>query len=160
MFVARAQKIAPILNVLVACLVLATMVVRAADGPTDAGTVISNRAEATYTDDTGSSYEAVTETVQSIQYVAALGYEDVSICPTRIAPYTVIAELAKRGMYAPPSLWTTIDILNEIGSESLARARGMLLLPRARGRRPAPDVDAPAPPIGGTPARAARAGRA
>ena len=67
--------------------------------------------------------EAVTETVQSIQYVAALGYEDVSICPTRIAPYTVVAELAKRGMYAPPSLWTTIDILNEIGSESLARAR-------------------------------------
>jgi len=67
--------------------------------------------------------EAITETVQSIQYVAALGYEDVSICPTRIAPYTVIAELAKRGMYAPPSLWTTIDILNEVGSESLARAR-------------------------------------
>jgi len=67
--------------------------------------------------------EAITETVQSIQYVAALGYEDVSICPTRIAPYTVIAELAKRGMYAPPSLWTTIDVLNEVGSESLARAR-------------------------------------
>ncbi len=67
--------------------------------------------------------EAVTETVQSIQYVAALGYEDVSICPTRIAPYTVVAELAKRGMYTPPSLWTTIDILNEVGSDSLARAR-------------------------------------
>jgi len=67
--------------------------------------------------------EAVTETVQSIQYVAALGYEDVSICPTRIAPYTVVAELAKRGMYTPPSLWTTIDILNELGSDSLAQAR-------------------------------------
>lgn len=67
--------------------------------------------------------EAVTETVQSIQYVAALGYEDVSVCPTRIAPYTVVAELAKRGMYTPPSLWTTIDILNEVGSASLARAR-------------------------------------
>jgi archaeosine synthase beta-subunit len=67
--------------------------------------------------------EAVTETVQSIQYIAALGYEDVSICPTRIAPYTVIAELAKRGMYAPPSLWTTIDVINEVGSESPAQAR-------------------------------------
>jgi len=67
--------------------------------------------------------EAVTETVQSIQYVTALGYEDVSICPTRIAPYTVVAELAKRGMYTPPSLWTTIDILNQVGSDSLARAR-------------------------------------
>lgn len=67
--------------------------------------------------------EAVTETVQSIQYVAALGYEDVSVCPTRIAPYTVIAELAKRGMYTSPSLWTTIDVINEVGSESPAQAR-------------------------------------
>jgi len=67
--------------------------------------------------------EAITETVQSIQYVTALGYEDVSICPTRIAPYTVVAELAKQGMYTPPSLWTTIDILNQVDSDSLARAR-------------------------------------
>jgi archaeosine synthase beta-subunit len=67
--------------------------------------------------------EAVTETIQSIQYVTALGYEDVSICPTRIAPYTVVAELAKRGMYTPPSLWSTIDILNVVGNDSLARAR-------------------------------------
>lgn len=67
--------------------------------------------------------EAVAETVQSIQYVSSIGYEDVSVCPTRIAPYTIIAELARRGMYTPPSLWTTIDILDEVRSDSLARAR-------------------------------------
>src|ERR1051326_3806019 len=73
MFAARAQKIAPILNVLVAFLVLATLVVRAAEDPTGAGTVISNRAEATYTDDTGSSYEAVTETVTvTVMHVATI----------------------------------------------------------------------------------------
>jgi radical SAM enzyme (TIGR01210 family) len=67
--------------------------------------------------------EAVSETVQSIQYVSSIGYEDVSICPTRIAPYTVVAELARRGLYTPPSLWTTIDILDEVSGDSHARAR-------------------------------------
>jgi archaeosine synthase beta-subunit len=67
--------------------------------------------------------EAVAETVQSIQYVSSIGYEDVSVCPTRIAPYTVVAELARQGMYTPPSLWTTIDILDEVRCDSLARAR-------------------------------------
>jgi radical SAM enzyme (TIGR01210 family) len=60
--------------------------------------------------------EAVAETVQSIQYVADLGYKDVTICPTRIAPYTIVAELAKRGMYTSPSLWTIVDILQEVSS--------------------------------------------
>lgn len=67
--------------------------------------------------------EAVAETVQSIQYVSSIGYEDVSICPTRIAPYTVVAELARRGLYTPPSLWTTIDILEEVSGDNHARAR-------------------------------------
>src|SRR2546423_13284263 len=67
--------------------------------------------------------EAVAETVQSIQYVSSIGYEDVSVCPTRIAPYTVVAELARRGMYTPPSLWTTIDILDKVSGDSHARAR-------------------------------------
>src|ERR1041384_1868787 len=73
MFAARAQKIAPMLNVLVAFLVLATLVVRAAEDSTGAGTVISNRAEATYTDDTGISYEAITETVTvTVMHVATI----------------------------------------------------------------------------------------
>jgi radical SAM enzyme (TIGR01210 family) len=60
--------------------------------------------------------EAVAETIQSIQYVADLGYSDVTICPTRIAPHTIVAELAKRGMFTSPSLWTIVDILKEASS--------------------------------------------
>lgn len=60
--------------------------------------------------------EAVEETIHSIQYVSDLGYEDVSICPTRIAPYTVAAELARRGMFTTPSLWTIVDILKRINA--------------------------------------------
>src|SRR5439155_3859636 len=95
MFVARAQKIAPILNALVACLILATMVVRAADGPTDAGTVISNRAEATYTDDTGSSFEAVTETVTvTVMHVATIVVTpDETESSDTVAPHDQVARL-------------------------------------------------------------------
>jgi archaeosine synthase beta-subunit len=57
--------------------------------------------------------EAVDDTVASIRYVAELGYEDVSICPTRIAPYTLAAELEKRHLYSAPSLWTIVDILKQ-----------------------------------------------
>jgi archaeosine synthase beta-subunit len=56
--------------------------------------------------------EAIVDTVASIRYAAKLGYEDVSICPTRIAPYTLAAELDKRNLYTAPSLWTIVDILN------------------------------------------------
>jgi archaeosine synthase beta-subunit len=55
--------------------------------------------------------EAIDDAVASISYVAELGYEDVSLCPTRIAPYTVAAELARRNLYTAPSLWTIVDIL-------------------------------------------------
>jgi hypothetical protein len=49
------------------------MVVRGPEDPTGAGTVISNRTEATYPDDTGSSYEAVTETVTvTVMHVATI----------------------------------------------------------------------------------------
>lgn len=65
--------------------------------------------------------EAVEETINSIRYVSEVGYEDVSICPTRIAPHTVVAELAKRGMFEPPSLWTIIEILKRVESISHVR---------------------------------------
>jgi radical SAM enzyme (TIGR01210 family) len=65
--------------------------------------------------------EAIEETVNSVKYVSEVGYEDVSICPTRIAPHTVVAELAKKGMFEPPSLWTVINILKRV--EPIPRVR-------------------------------------
>jgi archaeosine synthase beta-subunit len=60
--------------------------------------------------------EAVADAIGSIQYVAELGYEDVSICPTRIAPYTVVAELVKHRMFTSPSLWTVVDTLKRVST--------------------------------------------
>lgn len=58
--------------------------------------------------------EAIAETVSSIQYTASQGYADASICPTRIAPNTVVNELAKRDLFTPPSLWSVIEILRRV----------------------------------------------
>lgn len=60
--------------------------------------------------------EAINETVNSIKYVESRGYKDASICPTRIAPFTVVNELAKRDLYNPPSLWSVIEILKRVDS--------------------------------------------
>jgi uncharacterized repeat protein (TIGR01451 family) len=95
MFAARAQKIAPVLKVLIALLLLGTSVVRAADSGTDAGTVISNRAEATYTDDTGSSYDAVTETVTvTVMHVATIVVTpDETESSDTVAPHDQVTRL-------------------------------------------------------------------
>src|SRR5690242_2537144 len=95
MFAGRAQKIAPILNALVVFLLLATMVVRAAEDPTGAGTVISNRAEATYTDDAGGSYEAVTETVTvTVMHVATIVVTpDETESSDTVAPHDQVTRL-------------------------------------------------------------------
>ncbi len=58
--------------------------------------------------------EAIDEAANSIQYTSSLGYADASICPTRIAPHTVVDELAKRDLFTPPSLWSVIEILKRV----------------------------------------------
>ena len=95
MFAARAQKIVPILNVLVALLVLATTVVRAADGGTDAGTAISNRAEATYRDDAGGSYDTASATVSvTVMHVATIVVTpDETEASDTVAPHDQITRL-------------------------------------------------------------------
>jgi uncharacterized repeat protein (TIGR01451 family) len=95
MFAARTQKIAPILNVLVALLLLATTVAHAADGGADAGTVISNRAEATYRDDAGVSYDTESETVTvTVSHVATIVVTpDETESSDTVAPHDQVTRL-------------------------------------------------------------------
>ncbi|HEV2912753.1 MAG TPA: hypothetical protein VGX92_05495 [Pyrinomonadaceae bacterium] len=55
--------LAAILIAVIPATMVGMLVVRAADDPTEAGTVISNRAEATYEDETGASYGTVSPTI-------------------------------------------------------------------------------------------------
>ena len=53
--------------------------------------------------------EAITDVVQSVQYVRSLGLEGVTLCPTRVSRNTVAWRLWEAGYYQPPNLWTVLD---------------------------------------------------
>ena len=64
MFTSRAQKISVLARLVAVLLIFATFSgARSDEGSTEAGSVISNRAEATYSDETGGNYTAVSTTV-------------------------------------------------------------------------------------------------
>ena len=64
MFTSRAQKISALAKLLAVLLTFATILsARSGDGSTDAGSVITNRAEASYADETGENYTTVSATV-------------------------------------------------------------------------------------------------
>lgn len=65
-----------------------------------------------------SETEAVNDCVDSIRYARGLGFSDVSVCPTRVAPNTVVHEMWRLGHYTPPSLWTAVSILREVGDST------------------------------------------
>lgn len=82
MFTLRANRIAATLQALGLFLIFAvTIQARVADGTIDAGAVISNRAEATYNDETGARYDAVSETVT----VTVLSVAAVLVTPDETA---------------------------------------------------------------------------
>src|SRR3954469_3137028 len=74
MFTQRANRITAMARAMVFLVMVAVIAgARPADGTTDAGAVISNRAEATYNDKTGVTYNAVSETVTvTVSTVAAV----------------------------------------------------------------------------------------
>jgi hypothetical protein len=53
--------------------------------------------------------EAVTDVVQSVAYVRALGINGVTLCPTRVSRQTVAWQLYQTGQYLPPNLWTVVE---------------------------------------------------
>lgn len=64
----------------------ATLMALAFDGSTPSGTVITNRAEATYQDDDGSSYDAVSETVT----VTVLAVSSITVTPDETQPSATV----------------------------------------------------------------------
>src|SRR4051812_37900753 len=79
------QKIITVALALIAMLSIASA--RIADGGSSAGTVITNRAEATYEDGSGVSYNAVSETV-TVTIAAVAG---IVVTPDETAPSNTIA---------------------------------------------------------------------
>ncbi len=88
MFTSRTRKVLAVAKLLVVFMTLAmTLAARAIDGNTDAGTIISNRAEATYTDSEGGNYSAVSATVT----VTILPVATVVVTPDETASSETVA---------------------------------------------------------------------
>lgn len=58
--------------------------------------------------------EAVTDVVQSVDYLTGLGVEGMTLCPTRVSRNTVAWELWQAGLYQPPNLWTLVDVVRRV----------------------------------------------
>lgn len=55
--------------------------------------------------------EAVIDSCQTIEYLANLGVTHCTLCPTRVAPDTVLELLYKRGLYHPVWAQSVVEIL-------------------------------------------------
>nr|WP_024126588.1 radical SAM protein [Streptomyces sp. FR1]AHE39207.1 Radical SAM domain protein [Streptomyces sp. FR1] len=58
--------------------------------------------------------EAVTDVVQSVDYLTGLGVRGMTLCPTRVSRHTVAWELWQAGQYTPPNLWTVVEAVRRV----------------------------------------------
>jgi hypothetical protein len=84
---ARAQRIVSLFTLVLLVAMVASGRAGAIDDPVDAGTVISNRAEATYTDASGTGFSTVSETVT----VTVLTVSALVVTPDETEPSATVA---------------------------------------------------------------------
>lgn len=65
--------------------------------------------------------EAVTDVLDSAAYLTGLGVRGVTLCPTRVSRNTVAWELWNAGLYAPPNLWTVVEVIRKIREDMAVR---------------------------------------
>ncbi|MFF4607850.1 radical SAM protein [Streptomyces sp. NPDC001339] len=65
--------------------------------------------------------EAITDVVESVDYVRALGIEGVTLCPTRVSRDTVAWQLWNAGHYQPPNLWTVVEAVRRAHEAAAVR---------------------------------------
>ncbi len=58
--------------------------------------------------------EAIEDAVSSVNYLQSLGLNEAILCPTKVDEATIVNLLFQRKQYAPPWLWTIIEILKQI----------------------------------------------
>ncbi|MBT9582930.1 hypothetical protein IV102_06245 [bacterium] len=55
--------------------------------------------------------EAIEDAVASLGYLSRLGVTHSTLCPTRVAPGTLLSEMHARGHYQPGWIWSVVEIL-------------------------------------------------
>jgi hypothetical protein len=65
--------------------------------------------------------ESIQDCVRSANRLNEIGIDDITICPLRIGPATVVAEMYKRNLYAPPALSSVFDVLKSMPTTCTVR---------------------------------------
>lgn len=60
-----------------------------------------------------SEVRGVTDVMESLEYLERIGVKTVTICPTRVAPGTLLEKLYDMNEYEPPWNWSVVDILEK-----------------------------------------------
>ena len=55
--------------------------------------------------------EAIIDTIDTLKYLTTIGVTHATLCPTRVAPKTVLEKMYNDGMYQTPWIWSVIEIL-------------------------------------------------
>lgn len=69
-----------------------------------------------------SEEEAISDCIYSVRRVRELDVQDITLCPTRVAPRTVACDLMRLGLFIPPALRSIVRALRLLHAEGL-RAR-------------------------------------
>jgi len=65
--------------------------------------------------------EAVEDAVRSIRWALAAGSTSVALFPLHVRGWTVLERLWRSGQYAPPSLWSLVEVLHRLGPDAVDR---------------------------------------
>lgn len=79
--------------------------------------------------------EAIADAVSSCCWLANAGVDDITVCPTRVAPNTTLSALHARGQYSPPRLSSLAKVI--IGTASLEGPVRVSLFNVSSSSRPA-----------------------
>lgn len=65
--------------------------------------------------------EAIADAVASVRFTLEHGADTAVLFPLHVKPYTLLAWLASKGLYRPPSLWSLVETLAELGDNLMDR---------------------------------------
>lgn len=68
-----------------------------------------------------SSSEAINDAVNSIRWAFDNGADIAVLFPLHVKPYTLLAWLYERDLYHPPSLWSLVEALRQLGTDFMDR---------------------------------------
>ena len=65
--------------------------------------------------------ESIKDALDSTRWALTNGADIAVLFPIHVKPYTLLAWLYQKGLYRPPSLWSLVEVLYQLGPELMSR---------------------------------------